>query len=48
MFDRILSISRVLNMIGLEYTRAVNLPRLHMVLRKLHFKDSRYFGCLEF
>ena len=26
----------------------VSMPRLHMVLHKLYFKDSRYFECLEF
>ena len=26
----------------------VNMPRLHMVLHKLYFKDSYYFECLEF
>ena len=26
----------------------VNMSRLHIVLRKLHFKDSQYFECLEF
>ena len=25
----------------------VNMPRLHMVLHKLYFKDSHYFECLE-
>ena len=27
---------------GLEYTKVVNMPRLHRGLRKLYFKDSRY------
>ena len=48
MFDRVLSILPVLIMLGLEDTRALNLPMLHMVLCKLHFKDSWYFECLEF
>ena len=48
MFDRVLSILSVLIMLGLEDTRAVNMPMLHMVLCKLHFKDSWYFECLEF
>ena len=48
MFDRVLSILPVLIMLGLEDTRAMNLPMLHMVLCKLHFKDSWYFECLEF
>ena len=32
MFDRFLSIPWALNLPGLEYTRVVNMPRLHMVL----------------
>ena len=48
MFDRVLSITRVLKMLELEYTRVVNMPRLHMVMCKLYFKDSRYSECLEF
>ena len=48
MLDRFLSIPWALNLPGLEYTRVVNMPRLHMVLRKLYFKDSQYFECLEF
>ena len=32
MFDRLLSIPWALNLPGLEYTRVVNMPRLHMVL----------------
>ena len=47
-FDRFLGIPWALNLPGLEYTRVVNMPRLHMVLRKLYFKDSQYFECLEF
>ena len=47
-FDRVLSISRVLIMLGFEYTRVVNMTWLHRVLCKLYFKDSRYFECLEF
>ena len=38
----------VLNMLGLEYTRAVNLSKLHRVLCKLYFKDLRCLACLEF
>ena len=48
MFDRILSVSQVLNILGLEHTRIANIPRLHGVLCKLYFKDSQYFGCLEY
>ena len=48
MLGRFLSIPWALNLPGLEYTRVVNMPRLHMVLRKLYFKDSQYFECLEF
>ena len=43
MFDRVLSIARILSMLGLEYTRVVNMPRLHRFLRELHLKDSRLF-----
>ena len=42
------SIPRVLDMLGFEYTRVVNMPKLHMVLCKLYFKDSRYLECFEF
>ena len=48
MFDRFLSIPWSLIMPGLEYTRVVTMPRLHMFLCKLYFKDSQYFECLEF
>ena len=48
MFDRFLIIHWALSLPGLEYTRVGNMPRLHMVLRKLYFKDSQYFECLEF
>ena len=48
MFDRVLSIPRVLNMLVLEDTRAVNIPMLHMGLCKMYFIDSWYFECLEF
>ena len=41
MFDRFLSIPWALNLPGLEYTRVMIIPRLHMVLRKLYFKDSQ-------
>ena len=41
--DRVLSIPRILSMLGLEYTRVVHMPRLHGVLRELCFKDSRLF-----
>ena len=40
MFDRVLSISRILTMLGLKYTRVVNISRLN---RALYFKDSRLF-----
>ena len=43
MFDRISSIPRILRMLELEYTRVVNMPRLHRVLCDLCFKDSRLF-----
>ena len=42
MFDRVLSISWVLNMLRLEYTWVENIARLHRVLCKLCFKDSWY------
>ena len=48
MFDEVLSIPRVFNVLGLEYARVVNTPRLCRVLSKLYFKDSRYFECLAF
>ena len=48
MFDRVLSILRVLDMLGLEYKRVVHMPRLYGVLCKLYFKDSWYLECLEF
>ena len=48
MLGRFLSIPWALNLPGLEYTRVLSMPRLHMVLRKLYFKDSQYFECLEF
>ena len=47
-FDRAFSIPRGINMLGHEYTRAVNMTRLHRVLCKLYFKDSRYFESFEF
>ena len=48
MFDRDLSIPWVISMLGHKYARVVNMTRLHRVLCKLHFKDSRYFECVEF
>ena len=47
-FDRFLSIPWALNRPGLEYTRLINMPRLHMFLCTLYFKDSQYFECFEF
>ena len=47
MFDRFLIIHWAFNLPGLEYARVVNMPRLHTVLRKLYFKDSQYFECLD-
>ena len=38
MFDRVLSILRLLNMLPPEYTRVVNMPRLRKVLCKLYFQ----------
>ena len=35
-------------MLGLEYTRVVNMTRLQRVQCKLYVKDSQYFECLEF
>ena len=32
----------------LKYTRVVSMPRLHRVLCKLYFKDSRYLKWIEF
>ena len=48
MFNRFLIIHWDLCLPELEYTRVVNVQRLHMVLNKLYFKDSQYFECLEF
>ena len=47
MFDRVLSIPRILNILEFEYTRVMNVRRLHKVLCKLYLKDSRYLECLE-
>ena len=47
MFDRVLSIPQVLNMLWLEYTWDVNIARLHRVPCKLCFKDSWYLGILN-
>ena len=41
--DRVSSIPRILRMLGLEYTRFVDMPRILGVLRELYFKDSRSF-----
>ena len=35
-------------MLGLEYARVANMPKLHMIMCKLHFKGSRYLEYLEF
>ena len=48
MFDRVLRIPWVLNMLGLECTQVVNMAMVHRVLCKLYFKDSQYPECLEF
>ena len=48
MFGMVLNIPQILNMLGLEYAKVVNKPRLHGVLCKLCFKDSQYFEFLEF
>ena len=45
MFKRFLSVSWALSMLGLEYTRVMNILTFHMVLC---FKNSQYFDCLEF
>ena len=47
MFDWVLSIPRVLNMLRLEYARAANMLRLHRLLCKLYFKNSRYLNVLN-
>ena len=44
MFDRVLNIAQVLSMVRLEYTRVVNIPRLHRILCKLHFKNFTVLG----
>ena len=43
MFDRFLSIPWALSLQGLKYARVLNMPRLHMALHKLCFKDCQYF-----
>ena len=43
LFEKVLSIPRILRMLGLEYARVVNMSRLHRVLREVYFKDSRLF-----
>ena len=45
--DRFLSIPWAVSLPGVEYRRVVNMPRLHMILHKLYFKDSHYFEYLE-
>ena len=40
-------IPRVLNMLGLEYTRVVNMSRIHRVLCKLYFKNSSILNVLS-
>ena len=35
MFDRVSSIPQILSMLGFEYTRFVNIPRLHKVVSTL-------------
>ena len=35
-------------MLGLEFTRVVNVTSLERVPCKLYFKDSGHFECLEF
>ena len=47
MFDRALSIPRVLSVLQLEYARVANMPRLHRALCKLYFKDSPYLIVLS-
>ena len=47
MFDRVLSIPQILNMLGLEYTWVVNIARLHKVLCKLHFKIHGILNALS-
>ena len=34
-------------MLGLEYTRVVNMTKLHRAQYEMYFKDSQYFECLE-
>ena len=48
MLDRVLSIGQVLVLLGLEYTRVLNMTWLHRILCKLYFKDLRYLECHEF
>ena len=46
-YDRDWRIPRIIIMLEFEYTKVVNMTRLHRVQCKLYFKDSRYFECLE-
>ena len=47
MFGRLLNIPWALNMLGLEDTRVVNMLRLHIILRKLYFKDFNILNVLS-
>ena len=46
MFDRVLSIPRVLIMVRLEYARVANISWLHRIRCKLYLKSSRYWECI--
>ena len=48
MFDKVLRILQIINMLGLEYTTVVSMTRSQRVQFKLCFKYSRYFECSEF
>ena len=47
MGNKLLKIPQIINMLGLEYTRFVNMARLHRVQYELYFKGSRYVECLQ-
>ena len=53
MFDRFLSVPRALNIIGLEYTRVVNMPRFYVncilkILSILNVLSSEYAKVLKY
>ena len=47
-FDRILSNPRILRILGLEYIRVLNIPKLRRALREPYLKIHGYFERFEF